>query len=106
MMNFTKNADISGTYLQGYVYCSYAQLVKVFGEPCSNAGDGYKIDVAWHLTFEDGTVATIYNYKTGKNYLGSDGEAVENIKDWHIGGFKEKAVELVQEAINSSSVVE
>ena len=84
----------SGTYLQGYVDSTYKKLVEVFGEPTS-AGDGYKIDAEWDLVWEDGTVATIYNYKEGKNYNGDDGMDVEDITEWHIGGFDQSAVAMV-----------
>ncbi len=81
--------DANGTSLQGELECDYNALVAVFGEP-NTKGDQYKVDAEWTLTFTlFGThkaVATIYNYKTGKNYLGSEGLLVEQIEDWHIGG--------------------
>ena len=76
---------VGGTYLIGEVICSYDKLVEVFGEPLE--GD-YKTDAEWHLKFSDGQVATIYNWKNGKNYCGDDGIDVEEITTWHIGGKK------------------
>ena len=84
----------SGTYLQGYVEATYQNLVDIFGNPTSD-GDGYKVDAEWDLVFEDGTVATIYNYKEGKNYNGSSGYETEDITEWHIGGFDQSAVKRI-----------
>ena len=98
-MKFVKANSGSGTCLQGYVDVSYAKLVEVFGKPHSK-GDEYKVDAEWVVKFEDGTLATIYNYKTGKNYLGKkEGQAVKNIRDWHVGGFKKEAAVRVSEAL-------
>lgn len=101
-MNFTThNDDIrmngGGTGLQGYVTVPYKKLVKIFGEPLD--GDGYKVDAEWIITFEDGTVATIYNYKDGKNYNGSSGMVTNRITEWHIGGADKRAVTLVQNVL-------
>lgn len=90
---------INGTCLQGYIHTSYRDLVECFGEPHCD-GDGYKVDAEWMLRFEDGTVATIYNWKDGKNYCGFEGLDVEDITDWHVGGNSPKAVTRVEEAVN------
>ena len=90
--------SVCGTSLQGYIYATYADLVAAFGEPHTN-GDGYKVDAEWILQFADGTIATIYNYKDGKNYMGDDGEAVESITDWHVGGTSDRARHRVADAL-------
>lgn len=77
--------NIDGTSLQGRVRLSYADLVDRLGEP-GPLGDDYKTDAEWTLEYEDGEVATIYNYKTGPNYLGPEGTPVVDITDWHVGG--------------------
>lgn len=105
-ITFQTAYSAKGTGLQGYCEegTTYAELVACFGEPHSD-GDGYKVDAQWILQFSDGTVATIYNYKSGKNYLGDDeGACVENLigSDWHIGGTSEKAVDRVWAAIEAS----
>ena len=87
--------DVNGTSLQGYVNVTYAQLKRVFGQEHST-GDGYKVDAEWMLKFEDGTVATIYNYKAGKNYCGETGKAKTKITDWHVGGRNPRALALVE----------
>ena len=94
---------VSGTCLQGYIDVTYAQLKKVFGKEHSN-GDGYKVDAEWCLEFADGTVATIYNYKDGKNYCGRSGLPKSKITDWHIGGKSSKAVAAVEDALRKAGV--
>lgn len=91
-----KKISVCGTYFQGELDMSYARLKKLFGKPTN--GDGYKVDAEWMLEFDDGTVATIYNYKDGKNYNGKHGTPKTKIRDWHVGGFSERAVDLVREA--------
>jgi hypothetical protein len=83
-MKFTKDADANGTCLQGYVEAYYHQLVEVFGEP---DGGGDKTTVEWCLEFEDGTVATIYDWKEYETPMG--------LYRWHIGGNQRRAVDCV-----------
>lgn len=97
----TNDIDANGTCLQGGIDISYAELVKKLGEPTN--GDGYKVDAEWEIKFGDGTVATIYNYKDGKNYNGKEGLDVEEIRDWHIGGNKKDAVEKVHAIFNKNA---
>lgn len=89
-------SDVSGTSLQGYISIPFANLVEVLGEPHSD-GDGYKVDAEWILKFDNGTIATIYNYKDGPNYCGQDGTPVKDIVDWHIGGHSKMAEKMVHE---------
>ena len=91
----------NGTSYQGKIDITYQELVGIFGEPGGGSADG-KIDAEWDIQFDDGTVATIYNWKNGKSYLGDYGRAVSDITDWHIGGFSKDAVTKVKEAINES----
>jgi len=88
--------DINMTSLQGHMTVDFQNLVKVFGESKTDLMD--KTDAEWTIEFEDGTIASIYNYKTGHNYLGSSGTPVEKIIDWHIGGHNKKAFKLVWNA--------
>ena len=87
-----------GTSLQGHVTATYAELVDLFGKPTD--GDKQKVDAEWYVLFEDGTFATIYNYKDGKAYCGEAGKATESITDWHVGGIDAKSVARVQIAID------
>lgn len=83
-MKFTNGANVNGTCLQGYVQAYYHQLVEVFGEP---EGGGDKTTVEWCLEFEDGTVATIYDWKEYDTPMG--------LYSWHIGGESNLAVDRV-----------
>ena len=103
-MQFTTHNDAvietSGTSLRGYIDCFYSDLVDTFGYPLSTDFLDHKTDAEWNICFEDGTRATIYNWKNGKRYLGAMGLDVCDIAQWHIGGFDVKAVELVTKAVN------
>ena len=90
--------DINGTSLQGEVTATYAELCDLFGG--HHDGDGYKVDAEWYVQFADGTIATIYNWKNGKNYCGESGQPLEQIDNWHIGGNSPQAETLVQIAID------
>ena len=92
-----RNPKIFGTFLQGYIHADYMDMVNLFGEP--GAGDEYKIDAEWALEFQDGTIATIYNYKDGINYNGPEGTPTAEITEWHIGGKSQRAVELVTQLL-------
>ncbi len=94
-----KTTMTGGTYLQGYVKATYEQLLKAFGSPHMDQCDNYKTDVEWAFKFADGTVATIYNWKNGKNYLGEEGLELNDIDEWNVGGFSQKAVARVIDAI-------
>lgn len=98
-MKYTKasSKDIINTSYKGEIDISYDKLVKIFGNPHHN--DGYKTEAEWMLKFKDGTIATIYDYKEGKSYNGPSGKKVEDIRDWHIGGFSIAAVIRVKDAI-------
>ena len=83
-MENDNSLEVAGTCLIACITADYKDLVKVFGEPTRDK-EGLKTDVMWRLKTPYG-VATIYNYKDGKNYLGNEGLGVENITDWHFGG--------------------
>ena len=94
--------NYGGTFLQGYIKATYEQLLKTFGEPHDPNGDNYKTDVEWAFEFADGTVATLYNWKNGHNYLGeAEGLELNDIYEWNVGGFNEKAVSKLLEKLRS-----
>ena len=97
-----KTTNVGGTFLQGYIKASYEQLLKSFGEPHDPNGDNYKTDVEWAFEFADGTIATLYNWKNGKNYLG-EAERLElnDIYEWQVGGNSDKAVAKLLEKLRS-----
>jgi hypothetical protein len=92
-MKFTTDADCNGTHLQGYMSAYYHQLVERFGEP-TDSGD--KTTAEWCLAFEDGTVATIYDWKEYETPLG--------LYRWHIGGTSQLAVTRVTQAFKQGAL--
>jgi len=88
-MKFEKNVELDGTSLMGYVTTSYSRLCDVFGDPCRRNGD--KIKVEWSLRFEDGTRASVYDWKEDEIPMGN--------YQWHIGGDRRSAVDRVQECL-------
>lgn len=87
-MKFTKNANANMTSLKGEFPITYAELVEIFGVPDHGPNDqGDKVTCKWKLEFEDGTVATIYDWKMYSTPVDE--------YDWHIGGHSEAAVDRV-----------
>lgn len=99
--NTHDDIDVNMTSLQGYVTADYDVLCAMFGEPMD--GDGYKVDAEWHVRFQPSNlVASIYNWKNGRNYLGRDGQPVQSITEWNIGGHTQLAAKMVQTAIKEA----
>ena len=89
--------ETNGTSLEGRVEVDYKDLVEIFGEP-SGKTDGSKTDAEWNVMTPYG-IATIYNYKDGKNYCGDNGLEVEDIKDWHIGGHNAETATFIENKV-------
>ena len=96
------NAGIAGTCLQAKIQAPYALIEKLFGKPGN--GDGYKVDAEWVLETPLG-VATIYNYKDGKNYNGKDGMASTELTDWHIGGATPEPATFIYSVIEATLTI-
>jgi hypothetical protein len=94
-----RDKAVWGSGHRGYIDVPLTILVDVLGMPGN--GDGFKIDAEWGIRFADGTIATIYNYKDGPNYMGERGTPVFEITKWHIGGFERdcRAVDRIAELI-------
>ena len=104
----THNDDDSitanGTSLQAYLHnLPYTTLVDMFGEP-SNHFDDFKCDAEWYIEFPDGEVATIYNWKDGKNYCGPSGKNKEEIRTWHIGGKSRDVVLRIHQLLSKTPI--
>ncbi len=93
-----KNIDVNRTFYQGYIDINYFVLIETFGSPVA-IEEPYKVDWEWYIEFEDGTVATIYNWKNGPGYGGSATHGGE-VKRWHVGGRSGRALENVQALFN------
>lgn len=92
-MKFTNDANINGTSLKGYIKTTYAKLFDVFGEPYRGPDDaGDKVTCEWRIQFDDGTIATIYDWKL-------DSTPFEEYR-WHIGGHDMDAVDRVLAAMD------
>lgn len=98
-IGFKMGGDANMTHRQGQINTSYDILVAVFGQPDPGSIDPYKSDAGWTITFADGVVVTIYNWKNGPVY---GGDPVEEITLWNIGGHSNTgAVSRVEEVIGS-----
>lgn len=94
-MTFKQVENEGMSWLVGAIEADYQSLVNTFGEP-NSTGDDYKVSCEWVLRFEDGTYATIYDWKVSKKYRGDYyGIDAKDNTDWHIGGTTERAVDLV-----------
>ena len=94
---------ITGSHFMGMIGgdenpLTYTRLCELFGTPMSGRDD--KSSCNWVLEFEDGLIATIYDYKSSKNYLGEDGLWVSEMKEWHIGGHDEVVFNRVQKILD------
>ena len=85
--------DASGTSLRGYVTTTYATIVEKLGEPDTD-GDNCE----WILKFEDGSVATIYDWKTR--------QTPKDEYEWHIGGNHVGCAELVSVVLGIPAIEE
>ena len=97
-MEYEKTESIDGTFGQGTIEVSFKEIFDKRG-PCHWDGEGYKIDAEWAIKSGD-TIATLYNWKNGKNYLGDQGLEVQDITEWNIGGNSKEAVDLIYKILN------
>jgi hypothetical protein len=100
-MKATRTNAIDGTSLQGEISTTKAQLIATFGAPNWETTfdpifhTGEKVTTEWAFVFEDGTLATIYDWKRYEQ--GSPD--LNEVYSWHIGGFSPLAVERVTQAL-------
>ena len=81
------------TMLQGSIQATRTQLIKAFGEPLQGLSSRMLND--WKIQFDDGTVATIYDWKT-------DPLPDDEVYAWRIGGKTHRAVVLVHQAFRKA----
>lgn len=69
---------------------TYTQLVAALGEP-NGVSDGHKSEAEWAVELSDGSKAYIYDYKSGRSYLGEEeGIPLEDNILWHVGASFER----------------
>ena len=94
---------IDGTSLQARLHnLTYATIIDTFGEP-SDRFDNYKSDAEWIIQFDDGQVATLYNYKNGRNYMGPDAPSKYDITTWNVGGKSHEVVLRLRQLLMKDS---
>ena len=95
-MNFETHNDsdisVNGTSLRGHIRVRFSRLCEVFGEPLTGGAED-KVQAEWKVSFSDGTVATIYDWKR-------DGQPLDTIDIWNVGGKSLDAYLAIQEALN------
>ena len=92
-MRFEKDANINMTGFKGYVIAYYDELVGAFGKPCDGPdADMDKVTCCWRLQFEDGTIASIYDWKERSTPFYR--------YDWHIGGHDNAAIDRIHEVLD------
>lgn len=100
--NETDDIKTGGTHLQGHITADFLDLYDCFGRPTT--GDEYKTDAEWEIEFSDGKVATIYNWKNGRNYNGGEGEDTLRITNWNIGGLYSEVVDRIKNILNGTKL--
>ncbi len=92
--------DIAGTFRQGTLDATYADIVAAFGKP--EKGDGYKVQAQWSIMTPD-SVATIYDYKQGDCYNGiGNGIKAQDVTEWSIGGHNSAVCQWIKNAITKA----
>jgi hypothetical protein len=92
-----RTTEIAGSCLQGYVYATRAELIKIFGTP-GNGDDGYKVFHNWGVFIQVqpevlGTTANIYDWKYDEVF------PADKVIKWNIGGYSQNAVDAVRLAL-------
>lgn len=103
MKNFINSDEtkIDGSHGLGSIVTTYQKLVDTFGKETFDWSGDLKSECYWTLLFNDGTIATIYDWKSNKRYCGDiKGISKDDNINWNIGGFSSKAVELVQRELD------
>lgn len=98
MIEKAKSSEVNGTSLKGYIKATLEQLYDAFDDAhIFRPNSLEKVQIEWRLKFEDGTIATIYDWKKN-GYIPYSDELVE----WNIGGHTSEAVNLVRQALGIS----
>lgn len=90
-----QNEKLNGTHGAGEVEATYAELVETFGPPFDGPDDDIdgKMTSFFIVEFNDGTVATIYDWKTGADYT------IRERMVWNVGGHSKRSLAAVTGAL-------
>jgi hypothetical protein len=104
-MEFKTGNDLdatgTGSSLQGYVTTTRSALIETFGMPTFMSDDEYdKVTTEWVIKFENQVIATIYDWKRYEE----GAPALNEVYEWHIGGYNELAVTQVQKVLANAPV--
>ena len=97
--------DACGTSGITTMKANYSDLVKCFGLPDKVNEISDKVSAEWVLSFIDGSIVTIYDWKTSKGYCGPNGVDYQDNIHWHLGGTA-KSVIPAQLIVNALSINE
>ena len=103
--NHVKDIHTAGTSLMGHLErVDFYRLIEVFGRP--HKADEYKSDAGWDIEFDDGLVATIYNWKNGYNYNkdaddGDRGLQLTDMTHWNVGGKDRQVVDRLMSMLET-----
>jgi hypothetical protein len=90
------NSDVNGTSLVGEVVITRNEIEKVFGAPTYETNSDFeKVTTEWVLVFDNGVVATIYDWK--RYEMGAP--EMDETYEWHIGGRNFDAKDEVLKAL-------
>lgn len=90
--------NVTGTWLLTTINLPFDRVARVLGDPIrfnADEGDG-KVRVEWDIQFDDGLVATIYDWK-------EHNRKPEDVTDWHIGGRGFEVVQRVYDLLGSKN---
>ena len=82
------------TSFRGYVRATMRELHTAFGEP-TFFYPGDKVTVEWRVRFENGTFATIYDYKRYDDGVPD----MDEVYEYHVGGANDNSLILVLDAV-------
>lgn len=93
-----KTAQLNGATTIAHINCTYDRLFELFREPF--LGDGKDSDVEWQFMLPNGHPISIYNYRTGVAYNGSDdGKLPKDITIWNVNGHYDTDADSIKEFI-------
>ena len=104
-MEFKTGNDLdatgTGSSLQGYITTTRSALIERFGMPTFMSDEEHdKVTTEWVIKFENQVIATIYDWKRYEE----GAPALNEVYEWHIGGYNELAVTQVQKVLADAPV--